>query len=120
MKIFRALSLPALGLLLSLSATAQTPTTHLPTHRVKRLPPPAPRTVSNTTPAARAADPLRGTNDSGKGNNVYAAPGQPVTVGDDGKNTPSYDGPATKPASPAPRTSTDAPFGSPSSRIGPA
>jgi hypothetical protein len=54
--------------------------------------------VPNTTPAARAADPLRGTNDNGKGNNVYAAPGQPVNVEDNGKNTPSYDGPAPKPA----------------------
>ncbi|QKG58107.1 hypothetical protein GKZ68_16640 [Hymenobacter sp. BRD128] len=99
----RTLSPALLGLaLLAQPAAAQTtPTTHLPTHRVKRMPAakPAPRTVPNTSPAARAADPLRGTNDNGKGDNGYAAPGEPVNVTDNGKNTPSYDGPAPKPAS---------------------
>jgi hypothetical protein len=55
---------------------------------------PKPSTVPNTSPAARAANPLRGTNDNGKGQNGYAAPGQPINVQDNGKNTPSYDGPA--------------------------
>jgi hypothetical protein len=96
--------LPAvLGLaLLAQSVTGQTtPTTHLPTHRVQRMPAtkPALRMVPNTSAAARAADPLRGTNNSGKGNNVYAAPGEPVNITDNGKNTPSYDGPAPKSAS---------------------
>jgi len=85
--------------LLAQSTAAQTqPTTHLPTHRVTRMPGAraTPRTVPNTSPAARVADPLRGTNSNGQGNNVYAAPGQPVNVEDNGKNTPSYDGPAPK------------------------
>lgn len=96
----RTLSVAALGLaLLAQVAQAQTqPTTHLPTHRVKRMPAakPTPRSVPNTSPAARAADPLRGTNSNGAGNNGYAAPGEPVNVTDNGKNTPSYDGPAPK------------------------
>ncbi|MDO7884959.1 hypothetical protein [Hymenobacter cheonanensis] len=98
----RPLSVAALGLVLQVQvAHAQTqPTTHLPTHRVKRMPTtkPTTRSVPNTSPAARAADPLRGTNDNGKGDNGYAAPGEPVNVTDNGKNTPSYDGPAPKPA----------------------
>lgn len=88
--------LPLLGLaLLTLSATpsvASAQTT--PAQKAPRKP--APRTVPTTSPAARAADPLRGTNNNGQGNNVYAAPGQPVNVEDNGKNTPSYDGPAPK------------------------
>ena len=90
----RALCLPLLGAaLLALpgttsSACAQT------SPRAKATRKPAPRSVPNTSPAARAADPLRGTNNNGNGNNSYAAPGQPVNVTDNGKNTPSYDGPA--------------------------
>lgn len=94
MIIFRPLGLAAAGLLLALSATAQTPTTHQPTPHVKHMPAKASRTVPSTSPAARAADPLRGTNPDGKGNNVYAAPGEPVDVRESGKNTPPYDGPA--------------------------
>lgn len=94
MTIFRTFGLPAAGLLLALTAAAQTPATHLPTHRVKRMPATAPRRVPSTSPAARAADPLRGTNPDGRGNNVYAAPGEPVNVRENGKNTPPYDGPA--------------------------
>jgi hypothetical protein len=90
----RTLSLALLGLaLLAQSAAAQTTPT---THHVQRphAAKPAPRMVPNTSPAARAADPLRGTNNNGQGNNGYAAPGEPVNVTDNGKNTPSYDGPA--------------------------
>lgn len=94
MTVFRTFGLSAACLLLALAAAAQTPTTHLPTHRVKRMPAATPRTVPSTSPAARAADPLRGTNSNGQGNNVYAAPGEPVIVRDNGKNTPPYDGPA--------------------------
>ena len=86
MTIFHSLSLATAGLLLTLSAAAQTPTTHRP----KRTS----TTVPSTSPAARAADPLRGTNHNGAGNNVYAAPGEPVNVRENGKNTPPYDGPA--------------------------
>jgi hypothetical protein len=100
MNFLRTLAGLSLGLaLLAQAAAAQTqPTTHLPTHRVTRMPGarPAPRMVPNTSPAARAADPLRGTNSNGSGNNVYAAPGEPVNIKDNGKNTPSYDGPAPK------------------------
>jgi hypothetical protein len=92
----RTARLPLLGLaLLTLSAApsaASAQTT--PARKATRKP--APRTVPNTSPAARAADPLRGTNNNGQGNNVYAAPGQPVNVQDNGKSTPSYDGPAPK------------------------
>ena len=91
MNFFRSLCLPLLGAAaLTFSAHAQT------SPKAKTTSKPATRMVPNTTPAARAADPLRGTNDNGKGNNVYAAPGQPVNVEDNGKNTPSYDGPAPK------------------------
>lgn len=62
------------------------------------------RTVSNTTPAARKADPLRATNDNGAGQSGYAAPGQPIeTPGTSGKNTATYDG---KPAQPAKSNTT--------------
>lgn len=74
--------------LLALPASAQT------SPKPKATRKPAPRMVPNTSPAARAADPLRGTNNNGTGNNVYASPGQPVNVEDNGKKTPSYDGPA--------------------------
>ncbi|MVN76168.1 hypothetical protein GO988_07510 [Hymenobacter sp. HMF4947] len=84
-------SLLSLTLLVG-AATAQT----APKSKAARKP--APRMVPNTSPAARAADPLRGTNDNGRGNNGYAAPGQPINITDNGKNTPSYDGPAAQPA----------------------
>ncbi len=88
MTLLRILCLPLLGAaLLAQPATAQT----TPKKNHKH----APRMVPNTSPAARAADPLRGTNHNGKGNNVYAAPGEPVDVRENGKNTPPYDGPAT-------------------------
>ena len=82
-----SLALVGLALLAQPAAAQTAPTTHLPTHRVQRM------------PAAHATDPLRGTNGSGRGTNVYAAPGEPVNMADNGKNTPSYDGPAPKPAS---------------------
>jgi hypothetical protein len=85
----RTLCLPLLGAaLLALPASAQT------SPKAKAARKPAPRMVPNTSPAARAADPLRGTNNNGSGNNGYAAPGQPLNVEDNGKNTPSYNGPA--------------------------
>ena len=85
--MIRILCLPLLGVaLLAQPATAQT--------TPKKSRKPAPRMVPSTSPAARAADPLRGTNSNGQGNNVYAAPGEPVIVRDNGKNTPPYDGPA--------------------------
>jgi len=89
MTLLRTLGLSLLGAtLLAQTAVAQTAPT--PSKQRKA----APRMVPNTTPAARAADPLRGTNNNGRGNNSYAAPGEPVNVTDNGKNTPSYDGPA--------------------------
>jgi hypothetical protein len=91
MRFLRTLCLPLLGAaLLALPASAQT------SPKAKAARQPAPRMVPNTSPAARAADPLRGTNNNGSGNNGYAAPGQPVNVEDNGKNMPSYDGPAPK------------------------
>ncbi len=95
---YRSFCLPLLGAaLLALPGTPQAALAQTkPKAGAARKP--ATRMVPNTTPAARAADPLRGTNDDGKGNNVYAAPGQPVNVEDNGKNTPPYDGPAPKPA----------------------
>lgn len=87
MRFFRSLYLPLLGAaLLALPAGAQT--------SPKATRKSAPRSVPNTSRAARAADPLRGTNNNGSGNNAYAAPGEPVNVTSNGKNTPSYDGPA--------------------------
>ncbi len=89
MTLLRTLCLPLLGLaLLAQSAAAQTAPTRSKSRQA------APRTVPNTSRAARAADPLRGTNNNGAGNNGYAAPGEPVNVTDNGKNTPPYDGPA--------------------------
>jgi len=87
----RSLCLPLLGAaLLALPTSAQT------SPKAKAARPAATRPVPTTAPGARTADPLRGTNGNGTGNNVYAAPGQPVNVEDNGKNTPSYDGPAPK------------------------
>ncbi|MGI4832191.1 MAG: hypothetical protein ACRYFK_01895 [Janthinobacterium lividum] len=91
---FRALALPLLSLaLLATSASAQT----MPDKMGRK---PKPRMVPNSTPAARAADPLRGAS-SGKGQSGYAAPGEPVNVQDNGKNTPPYDGPAAGHGTPA-------------------
>jgi len=89
MTLLRTLGLSLLGAtLLAQTAVAQT----VPTPSKQRKP--TPHMVPNTTPAARAADPLRGTNTNGRGNNSYAAPGEPVNVTDNGKHTPPYDGPA--------------------------
>jgi hypothetical protein len=89
MRFLRSLCLPVLGAaLLALPAAAQT------SPKAKATRPAATRSVPNTSRAARAADPLRGTNNNGSGNNGYAAPGEPVNVNSNGKNTPSYDGPA--------------------------
>jgi len=91
MRFLRSLCLPLLGAaLLALPASAQT------SPKTKASRPATTRRVPAAAPGARTADPLRGTNSNGSGNNVYAAPGQPVNVDDNGKNTPSYDGPAPK------------------------
>jgi hypothetical protein len=53
--------------------------------------------------ARRSADPLAGTNDGGKGQSGYAAPGEPIQDPRyNGKNTPPYDGAAA----PAKRNAT--------------
>jgi len=91
MRSFRSLCLPLLGAaLLALPASAQT------TPKTKASRPAAARPVPAMAPGTRVADQPSGTNSNGSGNNVYAAPGQPVNVEDNGKNTPSYDGPAPK------------------------
>lgn len=96
MRSLRTSCLPLLGLALLASSAAPQVALAQATPAPKAARKAAPRMVPNTSPAARAADPLRGTNPNGQGNNVYAAPGQPVNVEDNGKNTPSYDGPAPK------------------------
>ncbi|MGI4736657.1 MAG: hypothetical protein ACRYG7_15905 [Janthinobacterium lividum] len=89
MMLHRTISLSLLGAaLLAQMAAAQTAPTPSKTRK------PNPRMAPNTTPAARAADPLRGASSSGQGSNNYAAPGQPINVTDNGKNTPAYDGSA--------------------------
>ncbi|RYY13000.1 MAG: hypothetical protein EOO36_16580 [Cytophagaceae bacterium] len=99
--MLRSLCLPLLGLaLLAKTAVAQTTPATRKTTTTKTT---APRQVSNTTPAARRANPLRGTNDNGVGQSGYAAPGEPITDPRyNGKNTPPYDGAAA----PAKRNTT--------------
>jgi hypothetical protein len=67
---------------------------------------PARPTSKTTRPAAttrRSANPLAGTNDGGKGQSGYAAPGEPIQDPRyNGKNTPPYDGAAA----PAKRNAT--------------
>lgn len=92
--MLRSLCPALLGLaLLAAPAAAQTkPAARKPTTTKTRM-------VPNTSPAARRADPLRGTNNNGKGNSGYAAPGEPIQDPRyNGKNTPPYDGPAAAPA----------------------
>ena len=74
MTVFRPSGLLAAGLLLALAAAAQTPATP----RAKRTP---------------AGGSLRSPSPKSTGNNVYAAPGEPVIVRDSGKPL-HYDGPA--------------------------
>ena len=83
----RTLRLPLLGVaLLALSGTTHTACAQTkPQSKMTRKP-------SASSAAGRKADPLRGT----KGDNGYAAPGEPINMSDNGKNTPSYDGPAPK------------------------
>ena len=90
---FHRLCLPLLGAaLLAEPAAAQTK----PARKVASKP--AARPVPGTASAARAADPLRGTNNNGAGQNGYAAPGEPIQSPDaGGKNTAPYSGPAAKP-----------------------
>jgi hypothetical protein len=87
----RRLLLPLLGLaLLAQTAVAQT-TPKKPTR-------PATKTTRPAASARRNADPLAGTNDGGKGQSGYAAPGEPIQDPRyNGKNTPPYDG-GTAPA----------------------
>jgi hypothetical protein len=94
-------SLLSLALLTQAAAAQTTPaassSTYKKTTTTKKTA--APRTVSNTTPEARRADPLRGTNDDGVGQSGYAAPGEPITTPSaSGKNTATYDGKPAKPA----------------------
>lgn len=101
--MLRSCCLPLLGLaLLAETAVAQTaPASRKATATKTKAT--APRQVPNTTPAARRADPLRGTNDNGTGQSGYAAPGEPITDPRyNGKNTPPYDGAAA----PAKRNTT--------------
>ncbi len=108
--MLRSFCLSLLGLsLFAGPAFAQTPPAKKPTHTAKFTPRPAPgkapqtRMVPNTSPAARRADPLNGTNDNGKGQSGYAAPGEPIQDPRyNGKNTPPYDGAAA----PAKRNTT--------------
>ena len=92
--MLRSLAFSLLSLtLLASQASAQTAPAAKPTRK------PAPRMVPNTSPAARAADPLRNSSNNGRGQNNYAAPGEPITPPDaNGKHTESYDGPAARPA----------------------
>lgn len=87
----RRLLLPLLGLaLLAQTAVAQT-TPKKPTRS-------ATKTTRPAASARRNADPLAGTNDGGKGQSGYAAPGEPIQDPRyNGKNTPPYDG-GTAPA----------------------
>lgn len=108
--MLRSLCLPLLGLaLFAQAATAQTAPAKKPTYSRSAKPLPATgkspqtRIVPNTSPAARRADPLNGTNDGGKGQSGYAAPGEPIQDPRyNGKNTPPYDGAAA----PAKRNAT--------------
>jgi hypothetical protein len=88
--MLRSLCLPLLGLaLLAQTAVAQTK--------------PTARKTTSTKTRTASADPLTGTNDNGKGQSGYAAPGQPIQDPRyNGKNTPSYDGAAA----PAKRNTT--------------
>ena len=101
--MLRSLCLPLLGLaLLAETSVAQTtPATRSTTRKTTttRTKAAAPRTVPNTSPAARRADPLRGTNDNGVGQSGYSAPGEPIQMpGSGGKNTANYDGQPAQPS----------------------
>jgi hypothetical protein len=83
----RTLRLPLLAAaLLALSGTTYTASAQT------KPQPKATRKPGASSATGRKADPLRGT----KGDNGYAAPGEPINMADNGKNTPSYDGPAPK------------------------
>lgn len=99
--MLRSLCLPLLGLaLLAQAAVAQTTPTKKPA-RTTRFTPRTARTGQQ--PTTRNADPLAGTNDGGKGQSGYAAPGEPIQDPRyNGKNTPPYDGSAA----PAKRNTT--------------
>lgn len=92
--MLRSLCLILLGFaLLAETAVAQTTPASRKTTKAKATT----RMVPNNTPAARRADPLRGTNNNGAGDSGYAAPGEPVQMpGSGGKNTATYDGQPAK------------------------
>lgn len=99
--MLRSLCLPLLGLAL-VAQTAVAQTTPKKTYKKPAAAKPT-RMVPNTSAAAQAANPLRGTNDNGKGQSGYAAPGEPIQDPRyNGKNTPPYDGAAA----PAKRNTT--------------
>ncbi|MGI4869971.1 MAG: hypothetical protein ACRYFX_02200 [Janthinobacterium lividum] len=91
--MFRSFACSLLGLMvLVTAAAAQTKPAHkaAPTKAMHKL---MARPARRAMPTS-AADPSRSS-----GNNNYAAPGQPINnPANDGKNTPSYDGPAARPA----------------------
>ena len=95
MSFLRTLGLPLLALaLLAGPASAQTkPSTKKKPMRHTTTQLPARKMATKRLPDGRKAN--------GSGNNVYAAPGQPVNVLDNGKNTPPYDGPAAGHGTPA-------------------
>jgi hypothetical protein len=101
--MLRSLCLPLLGLAL-VAQTAAAQTTPKKTYKK----PTATKTTrmapnAAAAAAAQAANPLRGTNDNGKGQSGYAAPGEPIQDPRyNGKNTPPYDGAAA----PAKRNTT--------------
>jgi len=99
--MLRSLCLPLLGLaLLAQTAVAQTTPAKKPAAARATTPRPA---TSKSANARRNADPLAGTNDGGKGQSGYAAPGEPIQDPRyNGKNTPPYDGAAA----PAKRNAT--------------
>lgn len=95
MSFLRTLGLPLLALaLLAGPASAQTkPST------TKK-----PMRTANTKMAPRKMTTKRlpdGRKANTSGNNDYAAPGQPINVQDNGKNTPPYDGSAAGRTTPA-------------------
>jgi len=108
--MLRSLCLSLLGLaLVAQTAVAQTTPTKKPAPTRATTPQPAAgksskmRTMPASASARRNADPLAGTNDGGKGQSGYAAPGEPIQDPRyNGKNTPPYDGAAA----PAKRNTT--------------
>ena len=96
--MLRSLCLPLLGLAILAQATAAQTTPAKKPARTTRF-----KQRTGQQPTNRNADPLAGTNDGGKGQSGYAAPGEPIQDPRyNGKNTPPYDGAAA----PAKRNTT--------------